>query len=133
MGELVQWKDEYNTGCKVIDDQHKKLFQIINELFAAFEAAYAGSQVPTILKQLEDYTVYHFQTEEKMFEQYNYPLTKEHKAEHQYFVDKIKKFKQDLETGNKQMIAFEIMMTLKDWLIDHILVNDRKYIPYLCK
>lgn len=133
MGVLFPWKDEYNTGCEVIDKQHQKLFDIINELFQAFEGAYAESKVPRILKELEDYTVYHFSTEEKLFEEYNYPLKDQHKAEHEHFVQKIRDFKEQHEKNENEMIAFDVMIALKDWLVGHILGSDHKYIPYLCK
>ncbi len=132
MGEIFPWKEEYNTGCEEIDTQHKKLFNIINELFTAFEGSFAESQVPRILKELEDYTVYHFSTEERLFEERNYPLKEEHKKEHDSFIRKIKNFKKQMELGQNNLLAFDVMLALKDWLIDHILGSDHKYIPYLC-
>ncbi len=133
MSELFSWKDDYATGCEIIDNQHKKLFDIINELFTAFEGAFAESQVPRILKELEEYTIYHFSTEERLFVEKNYPLKDQHKQEHDHFIQKIRKFKLDLESGQNNLLAFDVMITLKDWLIGHILGSDHKYIPYLCK
>ncbi len=133
MGKLFEWKEEYNTGCDVIDQQHRRLFDIINNLFQAFEGAFAESQVPRILDELEDYTIYHFSTEEELFQQTGYPFSQAHIEEHKYFANKIKNFKKDLESGKNTLLAFDVMITLKDWLLGHILGSDKKYVPYLCK
>ena len=133
MSVLFVWKKDYETGCPTIDKQHRHLFEIVNEFFDAFESANADEKLPHILDELEKYTIYHFSTEEKLFAEKNYPYTDEHKTQHQYFVNKVKEFKAEYEKGGNTLLIYDLMLSLKDWLFDHVLGSDRKYIPYLCK
>ncbi len=133
MANLINWSDRYNTGCDKIDKQHQHMVEIINRLFNAFEHAQAESIVPEIIKELEDYTHYHFSTEEELFEKYKYPLAQEHIDEHNSFKKKIVDFKEQLFSDNSALLPYDVMLFIKDWLIDHILNTDFKYREYLCK
>jgi hemerythrin-like metal-binding protein len=133
MSQFLTWKEEFNTGCEEIDRQHQKLGEILNELYQAFEQGLAESHVIKILNELEEYTKYHFSTEEELFEKYNYPYKEQHKAEHQKLVEQVRKFRLDYEQNKSTLLSYEVLITLKQWLLDHVLGSDRKYIPYLCK
>ena len=131
MAQLIQWKDEYNTGCPEIDKHHQKLASIINELYEAFEHALAESKSIEILKELEDYTQYHFTAEEELMAKYNYPNLDRHKIEHQRLIKELKDIKQRILNNQDRLAGFELMLTLKDWILDHILESDHKY-KYIC-
>ena len=129
MEKLINWSDEYSI-CPMIDEQHKKLIDIINELFFALMEGKACVSIENIIKELHDYTVYHFSTEEKMFEEKNYEFTEEHKAEHTFFVNKIKEFRERFNVQDSALF-FDIMNFLKDWLLNHIAIMDKKY-SFIC-
>ena len=132
MSVLVEWKSEYETGCKLIDEQHKRLFQIFNEFFTAFEQAKADKKLEDIIKELESYTIYHFSTEERLFDEKGYPKKEQHKREHQEFIDKVKSFRQQYEKDENSLLAYDVMLSLREWIFNHVLGSDRLYIPYLC-
>ena len=79
-----------------------------------------------ILTDLADYTVYHFGTEEKMFQKYKYPASSLHKKEHDDLTKQVMDIKAKLDAG-KSVITMEIMTLLKDWLSNHILQTDKRY------
>jgi methyl-accepting chemotaxis protein len=126
---LIQWGPEYMLGIKTIDDQHKVLVDLINKVYSEFGSSNNKNVLKQTLQELVDYTVYHFGNEEKMFKQYNYRQSNEHIEEHNKFVDKISNFKKDFDKGN-QVISFDIVNYLKNWLIDHILKTDKRYVSF---
>jgi hemerythrin-like metal-binding protein len=129
---LIKWTSKYSVQSELIDKQHKKLCDMINELYDAFVNARAKEKSEKILKDMAEYAVYHFSTEEDLFERYNYSLTEEHKQEHQAFVAKVQEFLNKYQKGDV-MLSYEIMNFLKDWLLNHILVSDHKYIDEVVK
>lgn len=76
-----------------------------------------------------NYTDYHFKTEEKFFDKHHYPETEKHKEIHQSFVDKTVELKEGLESG-QMTVSYDIMNFLRQWLIDHILKEDKKFDAY---
>lgn len=124
---LIEWDDEYSVDIQLIDDQHKILLDLINQFYLAFKEGRAKKQIKTILKGLADYTDYHFGVEENYFKKYNYDKTEEHLALHKIFVKKISEYADDFNSG-KVTLSYEIMNFLKDWLLNHILIEDKKYI-----
>ena len=130
--KLVEWKSSYSTGFDVIDEQHKHLVEMINELYLSFTDGKATDVVQKIIDDMIAYTKYHFTTEENFFKQYDYPATDEHTAQHNSFVDKVADFAIKLKNGELS-VSFEVMNFLRDWLIVHIKGDDMKYVEYFKK
>ncbi|MFA6400257.1 MAG: bacteriohemerythrin [Salinivirgaceae bacterium] len=126
---LINWSDNYSVGYAEIDEQHKKLVEMINTLYFSFTQGDADKIIEPILNEMIQYTDYHFKIEEEYFEKYNYPGKQEHKIEHQHFVEKISTFHNDYKSGSIT-VSYEIMDFLKDWLISHIKTSDKKYSNY---
>ena len=123
---LVEWNDRLSVCIEEIDDQHKKLVGIINQLYQAFKAGTASEQLNQIVEQMYDYTDYHFETEEKYFRKFGYEDSEEHTKEHKAFLKKALEFKRDQRNG-KVTAPYEVMLFLKNWLINHIMGSDQKY------
>jgi hemerythrin-like metal-binding protein len=121
-----QWNDSYNVGFKLIDDQHKILISLINDLYVAQRFGTLQTAIIGVLEKLAKYTVYHFNSEKELFAQYKYPKTTEHLAEHDYFVDKVIGFQQELNKGGI-VLSLKTMDFLKDWTITHILGSDKEF------
>lgn len=83
-----------------------------------------------ILKKLVEYTLYHFSTEEKYFDKYEYPESETHKQQHKDLVDQVAKIKEKFDAGER-VLSIEVMNFLRDWLHDHILGSDVKFGPFL--
>ncbi len=130
MIELIKWHDHFSVNSELIDSQHKQLIRMINELYTAFKSIDRQEAIAAIIIELKAYTVFHFQTEERLFAEFNYPHTEEHKKEHQMFVDKVLDFESKFKEM-KPILIFEIMTFLRQWLVHHILEEDMKYVTYL--
>ena len=124
---FVLWNEKYNTGIKEIDNQHKNLVKILNELYESFIDRTTNEKLKKVVKEMTSYTEYHFGFEEKYFKEFNYNNAIEHIAEHQIFVQKVKTFQEDMEQG-KVSVTFQLMNFLRSWLIGHINGTDKKYI-----
>ncbi len=122
---FLNWSDENSVDVKEIDDQHKKLFDMIN---AFYDSVKADNQkaLGALLNSLAEYAVYHFKTEEDYFDKFKYSDSEAHKKEHQAFVDKVLDVKSNFESG-KLVISLSITSFAKKWIIEHIAHTDKKY------
>lgn len=123
---LIAWTDKLAVNVKEIDDQHKKLINIINQLNDAMNSGKGRDVLGKVLTELVNYTMYHFGTEERLMEQHKYVNSPTHKAEHQKFVDTVGDFKKKFDSGNA-MLSIKIMHFLRDWLTNHIMKTDQKF------
>ena len=130
MKEFVPWIDEYNIGIEKIDEQHKFLVGVINELYNAFMNRQHKEKMQNIIKELDDYTDFHFKTEEDYFQRFGYAEKDEHIREHNYFREKIGEFKQDFK-NTESALTFSVLNFLRNWLINHIQGTDQKYVSFL--
>jgi len=123
---FIKWNDQYSVGVEEIDNQHKGLVKLINKLFDAMSEGQANNILGEIINEMARYTQVHFATEEKYFALFNYPESNVHIDEHQKFVAEVIKFKTQFDNGNI-ILSIEIFRFLKNWLVNHILVSDKKY------
>ena len=105
---ILQWNESFSVGVTEIDRQHQKLVAMINELSEAMKQGKGKMVLGKVLNNLIDYTATHFQTEEKYFDQYNYPKTSAHTKEHTNFVINIMEFKKDFDDG-KLALSMDVM------------------------
>jgi len=128
--KFIEWKREYSVNIREIDDQHKKLIDMLNELFEAMHKGDSKILVRPVLEQMVDYAKSHFATEEKYFEQYDYPEVLAHVSEHKDFIAHVNKFIRDYK-ADKVGLSLDVMTFLKQWLASHILGSDKRYSSFL--
>lgn len=128
--ELFPWSEKLSLGIGAIDDQHKELVSLVNQLHRAMKVQSGAREAETILNKLAEYTVYHFSFEEKLFDKYRYPQAGPHKKIHQELVATVSSFQKDLQAG-KAGLSMELMNFLMSWLKEHILQTDRAYVSHL--
>ncbi len=127
---LFQWSDDLSVDIAGIDDQHKTLVGMINELHAAMKMGQSKEALLKIFERLREYTASHFANEEKLFKKHGYPETEEHIAAHKAFVNKVVEWEKAVSSG-KATVSMEIMRFLKQWLTGHIMGVDKRYGPFL--
>jgi len=123
----VQWEEKYSVGVEEIDKQHKDFIVIMNNLYEAFSTGKGRDELEVILNDIIKYKENHFATEEKYFDLYQYENTEEHKAEHKKLKDKVDAFYEEFKTGKADITA-DLMDFLENWLIDHLINQDQKYV-----
>jgi hemerythrin-like metal-binding protein len=123
---LIEWTPALSVGVEEFDTQHRKLIDIINRFNDAMKSGRGGASLSGALKEVADYTIYHFGYEERQMQSIDYAGLLKQKSEHKTFVDKLKTLQKDLDAG-KVMLSIEFMAFLKTWLTSHIAVNDKQY------
>lgn len=124
------WKDDYSVGIDSIDQQHKKLVNLINHLQTAIDYSTGEEFERDALDELVDYTKTHFTYEEGLMRDNDYPGFEPHKVQHEKMIKKVEEvlseYEQDHDTAMSNAALF-----LKDWLINHINGTDKEYSSYL--
>jgi hemerythrin len=127
---LITWDKSYSVSVKRCDEQHQKLFVLMNELHDAMRVGAGGAVVRKVVGELNDYTISHFAAEEALLERYGYPALDQHREEHKKFIARVNKFRDDLDQGGGTS-SVAVLEFLKDWLARHIKQTDRKYSAHL--
>jgi hemerythrin len=129
---LVEWDDRYSVGIQLVDDQHKELVNMTNTLYAGCLAGDEAARTYFLeaIHGTVDYVKYHFAAEEKILENVTYPDIFEHKKAHEGFVKKIFEDVKSFQSG-KKFIPNVFVRYLKDWILTHIAVEDKKYAEYI--
>jgi hemerythrin len=128
---FIVWKDDYSVQFKLIDKQHQGLIDMTNDLLKGCKAggnAKDAAFMETVRKAVE-YAQVHFYTEEKYMKQAAFPELEQHRKEHAAFTSTIQETVAAFEQGRADPLDLAIF--LKEWLLSHIAVSDKKYAPYL--
>ncbi len=122
---FIVWSDKYSVRNFLIDNQHKKLIAMINDLHSAMKEGKAKNILSNILGNLIVYTIEHFRTEERMMKNAKYKFFSEHKLEHEKLTAKVVELEKKL--NEEALLTFELFDFLQSWLINHIEITDKKY------
>ncbi len=126
----LTWNDSYSVGIESIDNDHKKLIHLINNLQTAIDYKTDKQFEKQTLDEVIDYTKYHFTREEGLMEDNGYADFVPHKAKHEKMIEQVNEFVQAYEKDESG--AIESLLTyLKSWLINHINGTDQEYSEYL--
>ncbi len=129
---ILHWRQEYSVHIHAMDKHHQTLFERANDFYMALDSQKDKSIIASTLRFLLEYTTYHFTEEEMLMKNYGFPGYENHRKKHAAFKKDIDalcaKFQEnDPETG------LELLQVLKNWILDHILTEDRKYGEFLNK
>ena len=137
---FMEWSETYSVNVAEIDEQHKRLITLINELYEAAERGGSEQTVRAAVEEFEtitfvvdaliDYTLDHFSVEERHMERLAYPGYEDHRAAHKAAIEKVHAFQREIEEG-KALTALQIATFLKRWLQTHILDVDQRLGAFL--
>lgn len=123
---LIQWHESFSVNVVEIDQQHKQLIKMFNQLADAIQEKKENDILVKTLDDLINYAEQHFKTEETYFAQFDYPDEESHKEEHLTFVLKVLGYKDKLKKAEKSL-SIEVLYFMWDWFKNHIKVTDMKY------
>lgn len=125
-----KWSDAYRVNINEMDNHHKKLFEILEMVEHQVKDNSEDKKAAlTVLNVLIDYTEYHFAAEEQLMEKYNFSYTTAHKEKHRELMRCVIQYKEDILSDTLE--TEKLVDILKDWILNHILEEDRKYSKYL--
>ena len=127
---LVKDFDKYKLGIEMVDNHHRNLINIVNDLFDALTRGAKTEVIENFISRLRVYSLAHFKSEEEFMLKHKYPDLLTHKIIHKEFINKIDEFSNKV---GKEFIGKELITFLVTWLIDHILKEDKKYADFILK
>jgi len=129
MADAIPWKKEYSVNIQELDEQHKLLIQMINDLHGLIVRKSNPGAVCEVLERLIHYTRTHFDDEETLMRNSDFPGYEAHKARHDQFIGEVEALERraKISQGSEQLVGMEMLFKLKDWLVDHIVVMDMDY------
>jgi len=132
--ELITWNHTLSVGVKIIDDQHKGLVNLINEMFnhVTGDKIQEYIYLSKVIHRLHKYAEIHFATEEQLILATSFPGYADHKNEHNSFIITVTEHVKDNESGKKIPLS-TFTKFLKDWILSHIAVKDKQYFEYFKK
>lgn len=125
--QFFYWNASFEIGIPLIDEQHRRLVDLINHLATALSEGGRLPQVEALIGELSDYAAKHFADEEQIMD--GSGLSDEektrHRKGHRGFVEKVRQIAQrdDLLRADVSEQVLEFLIT---WLVSHILGSDRK-------
>jgi hemerythrin len=123
---MMEWKDEYSVGVTAMDNQHKQLVSMVNQLYEAMRQSKGDAVIGSILPSLILYTKSHFAAEEKIMKYAEFPGLAAHQALHQQLTKQANELMEKIKAG-KMVATVSVAKFLKDWLVNHIQGQDKQY------
>jgi hemerythrin len=125
-----RWTEAYSVKIAVLDQQHQKLFDTVNELDRALRTGEGSYVIDPILGKLVDYARVHFAEEEALMEKHNFPGLPTHRTQHESFRRKIDGFLEEHKAA-KPGVPVSLLFFVQAWLKQHVLKTDQQYCAYL--
>lgn len=130
--ELFPWSDDYSVGVEEIDEQHKVLVRLLNNLHQAIHERHGSEVCSRILDELAEYTRVHFAVEESLMRISNYEDFEAHKKIHTALIQQVQELQVKVREGTAK-ISFELLHFLKHWLSHHIIEADKQFGRHFAK
>ena len=121
---MMVWSEALQLNHSLIDQDHKKLVGLINDLGEAMSSGQGKEACGEVLKELISYTKTHFAMEERLMALHRYPALYTHRAEHARLVVEVMDFVRKYEAGTVAL-SVSLLHFLMEWLTDHILGSDK--------
>lgn len=125
---MYELTDEYLTGIELVDNEHKKLFEIADRAYYLLKDQFVPDKYDSILEiilELKNYTKKHFADEEEYMASINYKRMFTQKIEHDAFIAKLEEVNLDTMDENQSQTLLDLVDFLSNWLFHHILENDK--------
>lgn len=124
---ILQWRPEYSVGIAEIDAQHRRLFEMADDLARKAAAGTGEREMREIIAELNDYVIGHFSLEEQILKAAGYEHFDEHVSMHEMMAVRLALLEKNLKAG--KLLPQELEEFMESWLTEHIIMEDMRYIP----
>lgn len=127
----ISWTADYETGIDIIDEQHKRIFEYLEEIDHAIKTRDVD-EVEHVIKSLIDYAISHNTFEESLMAKAGYPMLDAHHDVHERFKERAESYLQRFGSGEDPMrLAREVRSDIGLWLTNHIKRDDKHYVSFV--
>ena len=123
---VIHWSQDLSVGVEEIDADHQNLVNYLNELFVACAAGQGPAVLKDTLTHVKDYTRTHFAHEEDLMRKIKYPGLDTHVHDHAFLISELDDLIEAFEDGSDHELSNKTLQFLEDWLLHHILEEDKK-------
>lgn len=123
MANRLEWSASLAVGEASIDQQHKRLVELFNNLLAAMHTGESQAAIGAVLDELVKYTQFHFAHEAELMQKFAYPEKQDHLAKHEALIARVVEYRTRFVAG--ESVGGELATFVRDWLINHILKTDK--------
>jgi len=127
---LIDWSPDYCLGESTIDRQHESLVELLNTMHEAYSCGSPRPVLQRVMSDLSSYIAYHFRCESEIMRAAGYPEIARHEREHRALIEQVDTLEIRLAKGLDQH-GGAWMAGVRDWLMDHICGEDRRFGVYL--
>lgn len=128
---LVAWSEDLTVGVAAVDADHRKLFSLVNYLYDSMVVGKDKPVIDEFIDSLIIYTRQHFEREERLFEETDYPDRADHRKEHDALIAQITEAHARYKSDASAAQLLEMIGFLNRWMIEHIRKSDMKYAPHV--
>ena len=125
----VQWSDALSVGVKLVDDEHKLLFSIYNDLVTALRTDRPLLLARRVVEELAGYATYHFAHEEELMKAFRYPEFEGHRREHEKLIGRLMEIDQNL--GRSKANITSVVEFANALVGGHVMRTDVKMANFL--
>ncbi|MDX9845461.1 MAG: bacteriohemerythrin [Tenuifilaceae bacterium] len=125
---FFKWNSEFESGNDIMDNDHKVLVQLINDLYVEMARGDGSVVVESVIEKLVDNSKNHFRREEKLMKSLSYPDFEKHELEHDAFIAKVSQCSRNIKSDS---VTTNLARFLKDWLVNHILSSDKRFASFM--
>jgi hemerythrin len=129
---LIDWSDEYSIGIDKIDEQHKQFFATMHRFHEQCLTSEGEDVALGTLAAMNKYAAEHFEAEEALMREYEYPRLEEHLQLHAEFLEKYSELVEQVnDLGPSQDLAEQMLDMVQTWLVEHIAEADVQYAAHV--
>ena len=128
--QLLDWTEELSVEDDELDTEHKKLVDLLNELYHAMRSGKGNAVLGEVLKRVGDYTEEHFRHEEHICAMCKCPDLAAHREAHKKLLDEVSELQRRFELG-EMLLSVQTLDFLQHWVADHIVQQDKQYVPHV--
>jgi hemerythrin len=124
---VIEWSEEMSVGVARLDEHHRRLIDLTNQLGNAIADGDPQRTTGTVLGELVRYVFYHFGEEERLMEQAGYPELGPHRSHHRAMAEHVRGLEARYDRDPGTVVAGQLHDFLADWLVRHIRSEDLRY------
>ena len=137
----LEWRDTWTLEVGFMDEDHRTLAAMLNRLARDYGSRTGLPPYPVrrpdapplldALAELARHTRDHFEREEEVMRTDGYPGLPDHKSEHDQLLAELSVLTRALRDSGSQWLDVNLLDSLKDWFLGHVLELDRELADFL--